>query len=128
MSLAHRLVRLAAALLPRDQRSIRYEEWSADLDHCGELGIRRRDVVLGALRTGLIDGLGWRTPLGRSRWLAVGSIAVVAAVVSVPVGAVAAFMTGQLRGVVTVESLPDGTTREVDWKEDPGKAGHGPGG
>ena len=128
MSLGHGLVRLAAALLPREQRSIRREEWSADLEHCGELGIRRRDVILGALLAGLVDGLGWRTPLGRSRWLAIGSIAVVAAVVSVPVGAVAAFMTDQLRGVVTVETLPDGTTREVHWKDYPGKAQHEPDG
>lgn len=128
MSLGHGLVRLATALLPREQRAIRREEWSADLEHCGELGIRRRDVVLGALRAGLVDGLGWRTPLGRSRWLAIGSIAVVAAVVSVPVGAVAAFLTDQVRGVVTVATLPDGTTREVHWKDYPGKSQHEPDG
>lgn len=124
MSLGERLVRLAAAVLPKEQREIRLEEWSADLAHCGELGITRRQVVLGALHAGFIDGLGWRTPLGRSRWLATGSIIVALAVLSVPVGIVIAFMTTQLRGVVTVETGADGAAHEVHWKGYPGKVQH----
>lgn len=128
MSLDERLVRLAAALLPKDQRAIRLEEWSADLAHCAELGVTRRQVVLGALQASLIDGFGWRTPLGRSRWLGAGSIVVALAVLSVTVGVVGAFIAGQLRGVVTVETTTDGVTHEVQWKEYPGKVQHGPDG
>jgi len=122
------VVRAAAALLPKAQRATRREEWSADLEHCAELGLTRREVTAGVLAAALADGLGWRTPIGRSRWLAAGSIVVVLGLASVPVSAVAAYAIDRARGVVTTELGADGTTREVHWKDYPGRVDHGPNG
>ena len=48
-----RVVRLAALTVSRSRREVRLEEWLADLAGCEELGIRPRQVALGALMSAM---------------------------------------------------------------------------
>lgn len=50
---AELVLRLAALALPTGSRERYREQWAADLRDCGELGIPRHRLVIGALSTAL---------------------------------------------------------------------------
>ncbi|WP_395639667.1 hypothetical protein [Pseudolysinimonas sp.] len=121
MRFDERVVRLAAATLPRRVRDIRREEWLADLEHADELGIPRRDVAFGAVTSALTARP--HSAMSARRRLAIGAAVVGGALVATPVVAVAAYAFDNARGIVTVEQDADGTEQTVFWREYPGIAG-----
>lgn len=119
-----RVVRAAAATLPRRMRDIRREEWLADLEHAPELGIPRSAVAFGAVVAVLTARP--RSEVSAKRVLAVAAVVVATAVVGVPVVAVAAYAIDNARGIVTTERDADGDEQTVYWRDYPGIAGLDP--
>ena len=124
MRFDERVVRIAAATLPRTMRAVRREEWLADLEHADELGIPRSDVALGAVAAVLTARP--RSAVSGRRRLAVAGIVVAAAVVGTPVVAVAAYAIDNARGIVTTEQDADGSEQTVYWRDYPGMTGLDP--
>jgi|GEM_PF-1176893 len=114
-----RVVRVAAATLPRSVRATRREEWLADLEHAHELGIPRSHVTRAAVRSALTG----RPAVSRRTRLAIGATVVAALSGLAPVVAVAAYTFDDLRGVVTTQTDADGREHTVHWRDYPGIAG-----
>lgn len=120
MSASDLLIHLAAALVPKERRELRREEWLADLAGADELGIPRMQVALGALQAAMSEGVRARRA-GVTRRRVLATVAVVAGVVVIgaPTAAIGIAMANEARGVVTVEET-DAGPREVFWKDYPG--------
>lgn len=116
-----RVVRAAALLLPASRRSLRREEWLADLAGAESLGLSRRAVVGGALRAAVAEGVSARhAAMTPRRALSAAAIGLAVVMVGAPAAAYAAFLVVEARGVVTVETDADGSSREVLWRDYPG--------